>query len=226
MRGATLWLFDIDGTLLHAGGTGRAAFDAVMLAQHGVTDGCAGLSFGGKTDPALVDEVFRARLGRDATGAERAAFLDAYLVELRARLAAIRVEAIAGVVGALAHLSGARDAHVLGIATGNVRAGADAKLAAAGLASWFAAGIGGYGSDSHVRAELVAAAIRRGREGGAAGEVVVVGDTVLDVAAARANGAVAIAVATGGQTAAQLAAAGADVVLASLHELPGWLATR
>ena len=77
-----------------------------------------------------------------------------------------------------------------------------------------------------MRAELVARAIERGREGGAVGEVVVVGDTIHDIAAARANGAVAIAVATGGQTAAQLAAAGADVVLASLHELPAWHATR
>nr|HEX4314559.1 HAD family hydrolase [Kofleriaceae bacterium] len=224
---ATLWLFDIDGTLLHAGGTGRAAFDAVMAAQHGVDDGCRGLSFGGKTDPALVDEVFRARLGRDPTASERDAFLAAYARELPARLAASTVAAIAGVVEALTFLRAAgADAHVLGIATGNVRAGADAKLRAAGLVEWFDASVGGYGSDSHLRAELVAAAIQRGRDRGARGEVIVVGDTVLDVAAARANGAVAIAVATGGQSADQLAAAGADAVMASLHELPAWVNAR
>ena len=51
---------------------------------------------------------------------------------------------------------------MLGVATGNVRAGADAKLAAAKLDAWFE--LGGYGCDSHVRAELVARAIERGRE--------------------------------------------------------------
>jgi len=110
----------------------------------------------------------------------------------------------------------------LGVATGNVRAGAEAKLTAAGLHTHFS--LGGYGSDSHVRAELVAAAIARGRERGALREVVVVGDTVHDIAAARACGAVACAVATGSDPAEALA--GADAVFASLAELPAWHAAR
>jgi uncharacterized protein len=51
---------------------------------------------------------------------------------------------------------------------------------------------------------------------------VYVGDHVLDVAGAHAAGAVAVAVATGPCTAAELAAAGADVVLADLTEFPRW----
>jgi len=224
VRLVRLWLFDLDGTLLHAGGSGRAAFDAVLLARHGVADGCRGLSFGGKTDPALVDEVFVARLGRPPTAAERAAFLDAYLDDLPHRLAATGVRCADGATELLGTLA-ARPGELLGIATGNVRRGASAKLAAAGLAAWFGDdAVGGYGCDSAVRAELVGIAIARGRARGADGEVVVVGDTVHDIAAARANGATAVAVATGGQTAAELVAA--DVVLGSLRELPAWLATR
>jgi phosphoglycolate phosphatase len=218
-----LWLFDLDGTLLHAGGSGRAAFDAVLLAHHEVADGCRGVSFGGKTDPALVDEVFRARLGRPPSDAERAAFLDAYLGELADRIAATGVRRADGATELLAALAD-RPGELLGVATGNVRGGADQKLAAAELAGWFADGVGGYGCDSAVRGELVAIAISRGRARGEVHEVVVVGDTVHDIAAARANGATAIAVATGGQTAAELSAA--DVVLGSLRELPGWLATH
>jgi phosphoglycolate phosphatase-like HAD superfamily hydrolase len=210
-----LWLFDIDGTLLHAGGAGRAAFEAVMLAQHGVARGCEGLSFGGKTDPALIDEVFVARLGRPATAAERAAFLAAYLPELHARLAG-GVQVIDGVIDALERLHG-RPGHRLGVATGNIRAGADAKLGAANLVHYFS--LGGYGCDSHLRAELVAAAIARGKQLGDVGEVVVIGDTVHDIAAAKANGAVAIGVSTGSDPADKLAAAGADEVWSSLRQI-------
>src|SRR5262249_40694106 len=95
------------------------------------------------------------------TEAERAAFLDAYLARLRSHLERHGVEVLAGVTDVLTWLA-ARPGVLLGIATGNVRAGADAKLAAAGLASYFA--LGGYGCDSHLRAELVAAAIARGRQ--------------------------------------------------------------
>lgn len=55
------------------------------------------------------------------------------------------------------------------------------------------------------------------------GASVYVGDHVLDVAGARVGGAVCVAVATGPCTADELAAAGADVVLADLTEFPQWL---
>lgn len=84
--------------------------------------------------------------------------------------------------------------------------------------------LGGYGCDSRVRAELVARAIERGRARGPVSDVVVVGDTVHDIAAARACSARVCAVATGGDSAEQLAAA--DAVFASLAELPAWHSTN
>jgi phosphoglycolate phosphatase len=214
-----LYLFDLDGTLLHAHGSGRGAFDAVMRAHHGIEDASAGIRYGGKTDPAIVDEIFAARLGRAATSAERAAFLDAYVPRLRALLAEQGVEVIAGVVDALGFLA-ARPEVRLGVATGNIRAGAEAKLAAAALGAWFDDAIGGYGCDSSVRAELVARAIARGRAHGEVREVIVVGDTIHDIAAARACGATVCAVATGADPADRLA--DADALFATLAELPAW----
>ncbi len=226
-----LYLFDIDGTLLHAHGSGRGAFDAVFAERHGVADASRGIRYGGKTDPAIVDEIFAARLGRAPTAEERAAFLDAYVPRLRALLAAQGVEVLAGVREALAFLRGRAR---LGVATGNIRAGAEAKLRAAGLHDRFE--LGGYGCDSHVRAELVAKAIERARTGpldrsltrgsraGDVHEVIVVGDTIHDIAAARACGATVVAVATGADPADKLAHA--DVVLATLAELPAWHASR
>ncbi len=217
---SVLYLFDIDGTLMHAAGSGRAAFDAVFAERHAVTNASDGIRHGGKTDPAIIGELYAARLGRAPTGAEEAAFIDAYLPRLRQLLAA-GVTVLAGVTEALAYLR-ARPDVVLGVATGNVRAGADAKLEAAGLAHWFE--LGGYGSDSHLRAELVARAIERGRARGHVREVVVVGDTIYDIAAARACGATVCAVATGGDPADALGEA--DVVFSSMTELPAWHARR
>lgn len=216
-----LYLFDIDGTLLRARNAGRRQFDAVFAAHHGIERACDGMRFGGKTDPALIDEIFVARLGRPATDRERAAFLDAYLPLLRADLARTGVDVLGGVADTLAWLA-ARPGVVLGIATGNVRGGADAKLAAAGLHGYFA--LGGYGCDSAVRAELVTTAISRARQRGEPRDVIVVGDTVHDISAARACGVVAAAVATGSDPAEALAHA--DVVFGSLAELPAWHAAR
>jgi HAD superfamily hydrolase (TIGR01549 family) len=207
-----LYLFDIDGTLLHAHGSGRGAFDAIMAEHHGVVDASAGIRYGGKTDPAIVEEIFQARLGRAPTAAERDAFLDAYVPRLRTMLAEQGVEVLPGVVETLEFLRGKAR---LGVATGNIRAGAQAKLEAAGLAAHFE--LGGYGCDSHLRPELVAAAVRRA---GPCDEVIVVGDTIHDISAARACGATVLAVATGSDPPEALAHA--DAVFRSMHELPAW----
>lgn len=216
-----LYLFDIDGTLLSARRSGSRAFAAVFAEHHGIADACQGIRFGGKTDPGLIDEIFVARLGRPASERERAAFLDAYLPLLRVDLSKDGVDVHTGVVETLAWL-GARPEVLLGVATGNVRGGAEAKLVAAGLIDHFV--LGGYGCDSHLRAELVAAAIARGRERADIDEVIVVGDTIHDIAAARACGATVCAVTTGSDSAEALAHA--DVVFESMTELPAWHAAR
>ena len=218
---AVLYLFDIDGTLLDAHRSGRDAFDAVFAEQHGIADASAGIRYGGKTDHAIIDEIFQVRRGRPATLAERTTFLDAYVPRLRALLAANGVDVLAGVVETLAFLASRSEA-VLGVATGNIRAGAAAKLEAGKLHTWF--GVGGYGCDSHVRAELVAKAVERGTANREVREVVVVGDTIHDISAARACGATVCAVATGSDPADALAHA--DAVFTSMRELPAWHAKR
>src|SRR6185503_3749361 len=141
---------------------------------------------------------------------------------LRALLTEHGVQVLDGVVEALRYLADRAASVRLGVATGNVREGAHAKLSAAGLEAWF--DVGGYGCDSPVRAELVARAIERGREGRDVNEVIVVGDTIHDIAAARACGATVVAVATGSDSADALAHA--DAVLATMAELPAWHAGR
>jgi len=223
VRSVILYLFDIDGTLLHAHGSGRGAFDAVMTEHHGIANASNGILYGGKTDPAIIDEIYQARLGRRATPDEHAAFIASYLPRLRAMLAEQGVEVLDGVVETLNFLAARSDSVSLGVATGNVREGALAKLVAAGLDRWFR--WGGYGCDSAQRAELVARAIERGRASSdRVREVIVVGDTIHDIAAARACNATVVAVATGADPADKLGHA--DAVLTSMRELPAWHLTR
>lgn len=215
------YLFDIDGTLLRAGGAGSRSLAAVMRARYGVDDATAGIAFAGRTDGWIVDAIFTRALGRAPVAGEIEAVLTAYLDELVRELpTSLRV--LPDVDVALPWLA-AQPRVRLGIATGNIAAGARAKLACAGLEHFF--GFGGYGCDAVERPALVAAA--KSRAGlGPDGIAVVVGDTVHDVTAAHACGALAVAVTTGGDDRATLTAAGADVVLDRLGELPAWHTAR
>ncbi len=111
---------------------------------------------------------------------------------------------------------------VQSLLTGNIAANAQVKLGAFGLDILVDLGIGAYGSDHRRRGRLVGVALQKcERKHGtklAPNDVVLVGDTPLDVAAAREGGARAVAVATGPFDAAELAAAGADAVLADLRD--------
>jgi phosphoglycolate phosphatase-like HAD superfamily hydrolase len=107
----------------------------------------------------------------------------------------------------------------VGLGTGNIRRGAEIKLARGGLHQHFA--FGGFGCDHEDRAELLRIGAERGaaRLGRprAACRVVVSGDTVRDVQAALAIGAACIGVGTGGIALAELLQAGATAVCADLR---------
>lgn len=111
---------------------------------------------------------------------------------------------------------------VQSVLTGNIRPLAEAKLGALGLAGRLDLAVGAYGDAHADRAGLVPLArAAAGRAyaadfGGAA--TVLIGDTPLDVRAARVTGARAVAVATGSATVAELRAAGPDVLLPDLTD--------
>lgn len=221
------YLFDIDGTLVRAGGAGARSLAAVMHARYGVADAARGIAAAGRTDPAIVHEMFERALGRGPHDGELDAVLAAYLDALDRELGlpSSTLRVLPGAHDALAWLAGRPDVRVA-VATGNVRHGARIKLTHAGLAGHFDLDrTGGYGCDSAVRAELVARAVERAGAG-PADTVVVVGDTVHDVAAAQAVGALCVAVTTGTESAGALAAAGADVVLDGLVALVPWHRAR
>ncbi len=203
-----LVLFDIDGTILLTAGAGKRAIHRALLVVFGAT-GPEDHRFDGKTDPQIVRELMRLVGWPDDHIDERMQRLfDLYVGYLQEELAtgAAGVELMPGICALLDALD-ARDDVIVGLLTGNLEAGARAKLRAAGLdPSRFR--VGAYGSDHELRGELAAVAQRRTEaELGvrvAGSDVVVIGDTPADLHCGRSIGAKAIGVATGHYSADEL----------------------
>jgi phosphoglycolate phosphatase-like HAD superfamily hydrolase len=111
---------------------------------------------------------------------------------------------------------------VQSVLTGTIKPNAAAKLRSFGLDRFFDLEIGGYGSDAYPRGSLLMMSRNRAaaRYGSAFDPeaTVYIADACRDVEAADTGGAQCIAVATGRDTAAELRAAGASVVLADLSD--------
>lgn len=196
-----LVLFDIDGTILLTDGAGKRAIHRALIDVFGGT-GPEDHRFDGKTDPQIVRELMRIEgHGDEHIDAHMSPLLDRYVEylgeELRVGSSGVRV--MPGVCELLDAL-GARDDIVMGLLTGNLEAGARAKLTSAGI-DHTRFRVGAYGSDHETRGELPAVAQRRAREDlGIAvhgGDVIVIGDTPADIECGRGIGARAIGVATG-----------------------------
>jgi phosphoglycolate phosphatase-like HAD superfamily hydrolase len=221
-----LVLFDIDGTLLQGAATehARAVIDAIEEVW-GVAPGeQLPVEAAGRTDTEIARDILLlcgvdARAVDDMLGDFREAAARRYAElapgDLSERLAP-------GAAQAVAELEVRADVR-LSLVTGNLEPIARLKLARAGVGAPFAAGQGGFGSDSEDRSDLPAIARRRAaawNDGAAwpAARTVVVGDTPRDIACARADGTHVIAVPTGPFGADALE--GADTVIAGLAELP------
>jgi phosphoglycolate phosphatase-like HAD superfamily hydrolase len=112
------------------------------------------------------------------------------------------------------------------VLTGNTRPAAEIKLGTFGLDRYLDLDVGAYGTDDD-RANLVKIARQRAEEAQGVRfdptSTVLIGDTLNDVAAARNGGARIIAVATGSDSAEDLASAGADTVFEDLTRTDGVL---
>ncbi len=228
-----LLLFDIDGTLLSgATESHRDALQAALRTVHGVQARALRtmLAPAGRTD----GEIARALLLGAGVSARR---IDERAEDVREECCRIYVElatddlsatVLPGVRDLLSELSERDDAQ-LALLTGNYESVARVKLARAGIAGFFPAGQGAFGSDSEDRTALVPVARRRAGTLGAPHpreQTVVIGDTPRDIACAQADSVRCAAVATGPFAAEQLQAADATVPDAGrlLPVLEDWLA--
>jgi phosphoglycolate phosphatase-like HAD superfamily hydrolase len=210
-------MWDIDYTLLNGGGVSGRAWRSAFTALTGVP-WQATPRFGGRTDMDICAEVFAAH---GITGYPPERFFLHYVAELRANRHEISRQGrlLPGVRDVLARL-GADPNVVQTLVTGNVPEVAEEKVAAFDLTGAFDTEVGGYGTDDRVRATLVRRSLERAQaKYGESFHPVVIGDTVYDIRAALANGALAVGVATGSTRMAELALAGAHAVLPDLSDV-------
>jgi phosphoglycolate phosphatase len=200
------------------GGAGQRALDRAFHETFGVAGAFVSVELAGRTDPLIVRDALRAHgiADRDHDAVRfRDRYLAALVEEMRRDDHAKRM--LPGIVPLLDALA-AREDRILGLLTGNFAPSARMKLEHFGLWRYF--GWGAFGDDAADRNGLVPIAVERAVARGyprvPPRRIVVIGDTPHDVACAAAAGAWCMAVATGGSTAEQLRAAGADVVFDTL----------
>ncbi len=191
------YLFDIDGTLLHAhGGVHSDSFSRSVEAVLGHSLSLEGVPLHGSTDTAILRDAFRHAGIEDGFWQPRQEEILQRMREIvLERRADMSVTVMPGVHSMLDYLQSR--GKVLGVATGNLEQIGWQKIEIAGLRDYFQ--FGGFSDRHAVRGEMIANALVTGRPlFGADATVCVVGDTPLDIAAARANSLPTIAVATGG----------------------------
>lgn len=212
-------LFDLDGTLVSTGGAGIRALDKSVHLTHGVVNASRGVKAAGKTDPAIIREIFRKRFGRDCTKNEMSFVQKNYLRYLRFECEhSPDYKVFDGVTELLVALR--RSGILMGLGTGNIQEGARIKLKRARLNRFFP--FGGFGSDHEDRIRLLKIALTKARRFSRRNikpeEVFVVGDTVRDIRAARAAGFKVIAVGTGSTAESVLRKCKPDLYLSSLRD--------
>jgi phosphoglycolate phosphatase-like HAD superfamily hydrolase len=224
-----LILWDIDGTLVTTAGHGRYAFFEAFQAVFGrPVEDDPPVAMGGRTDHSIAIEVMEMG-GVEDPERHLPAMYDALHEALRARAGAIAAEGgpQPGVAEAISAID-ARGGAIQSLLTGNIEPNAHVKLGAFGLDELVEMDIGGYGSDHGVRAELVGIARRKARAKHGVDippeRVTLIGDTPLDIEAAHASGARAVAVATGPYTVEELEQAGPEAALEDLSDTGAVLA--
>jgi phosphoglycolate phosphatase len=213
-----LLLFDIDGTLIDTGGAGLGALRDAFIESFGLAERASEmpkLDLAGSTDSGIVRSLCaHFGLDSDAETVRTEAFYQNYLKRLRANLNDSHRDEGRVLPGLPSLIEVLRDqtTHVLGLLTGNIARGAWLKVEHFGFADVFA--FGAFGDDHHDRNRLGPIAVQRATEQMGmefeANDVCVIGDTPKDIACARACGAVAVAVATGRFSSAELEAHAPD----------------
>jgi phosphoglycolate phosphatase-like HAD superfamily hydrolase len=194
-----LVLFDIDGTLIHTGGAGVKAFARTFATEFNIADHFERLKFAGRTDLSLVREFFGFNhIAPTPENFQR--FFERYVFWLDHILRTSKTELCPGVWDFIRELEELPQPPLLGLLTGNIRLGAEIKLRHFNL--WDVFQTGAFADDHEERDQIAAVARQRGSrilgEELSGEQVVVIGDTPFDIRCARAIGAKALAVATGG----------------------------
>jgi len=222
-----LVLFDIDGTLLHSAGCGRAAARYAMQEVFGTIGGLDQVDFAGKTDWQILLEALEVTT---ISAEEVQAQLETYNAATARHLAQLIPHfAVRPCVGALEIVAALREnpAVLMGLVTGNASDLVPIKLRTAGFdPDDFK--VAAFGSEGWARSMLPPLALDRARVYSGTNfspeRIVIIGDTPDDIACAASVQARTIAVATGSFSMDQLRACKPTHVFESMANTDALLA--
>ncbi|WP_420264503.1 HAD family hydrolase [Candidatus Magnetominusculus dajiuhuensis] len=222
MVSGKLILFDIDGTLMDAGGAGGKSLSDAFYELFSIKDAFRNIRFDGKTDLRIFKEGLKYHKLTDGNGVI-ASIREQYLSRLRLEICTDKKHIKPGIT---ALIEGLRGKNRIGLLTGNLRAGAEIKLSSVGL--WQHFGGGAFGDAHEDRNRLLPIAVEDFYKNTGVrfsfSQCVIIGDTPKDVDVGKTHGAFTIAVATGPYTVGELAEAGADAVFNDLSDTNAVLA--
>jgi len=193
-----LLIFDIDGTLIDTGGLGRLALDRTAEELYGVKEATQGIKPYGMTDYVIFFEIIqRNRIPFDDLHLEFNRFCEHYFQSLGFLLHETNKSKLHRGVQALLEKLKQEKNVFFALGTGNIEQTAYLKLHYHGIASYFL--VGGFGSDSYDRPDIIDLAYHRAQKHYripfAIRDTWVIGDTPKDIIAGRSIGANTIAVA-------------------------------
>jgi len=210
-------LFDIDGTLVtgpeRGPSAGLLAMNRAAALLTGVDDTGDPREFAGRTDTQIARMLLQIAGDRDPRQERVTRLVELYVEGLAEFVSTAPYTALGEPGVAVRALEAAGG--LVGLGTGNVRAGAEIKLACAGILDLFDLDLGGFGDDGISRADVLRVGARRCDPTGRL-PIVVVGDTPRDVAAAIEIGALCVGTPYRKNTAAVLRGAGAHAVVERL----------
>lgn len=218
-----LLLWDIDGTLLSAGGAGGWAMDQAFDDLFGRAPNRANIHFSGLTDYHITEQLLVAS-EIEATHENVCRALEVYGRYFEECYSRCSAHLYVGVERLLQQIDQRQDC-LQGLLTGNIEKAGWAKIERFGLSRYFH--FGAFGDNSPERLDLAHDALQKGQQslpdGVTESAVFVIGDTDNDVRVGQAIGAVTIAVETGLRSLHLLDKVTPDYRLTDLSDTEGFL---
>jgi phosphoglycolate phosphatase len=193
----TLFLWDIDGTLITVGGAGERALVHAIEVCFGIQGDLSGIDYSGRTDRRIC-MMLHDHYGKEKTEESMQRFLDVYIQQLEVEMKTSRMRVLDGILEILREIDTNPMLHQ-GLLTGNLAKGAEIKLTHFDLLKFFQ--FGAFSNLSVNRNELAGHALQEAKKTTGISffpdHVFVIGDTPHDIECGKTIHAKTVAVATG-----------------------------